>query len=349
MRILLYLPLLFFATVVSGADLIVGGETRYTVQKGERLELIGARLGVFWKNIARENGLDPEAKVSPGQQIKVTTRKIVPRVVEDGIIINIADRTLYLFKKGQLSTFPVGLGLPLENDFGDWRTPIGKFTIVGKRKNPIWYVPESIQMEMAFNGKTVEEAVPPGPKNPLGRYAIITSIPGVLIHETIRPTSVYRYQSHGCIRMLPESMEKLFPEIQKGAKGELIYEPVKVAVGDDGKTYLEVRTDTYRKVVSMRDHAWKRIEEKGLAGTVDKDRVEQVIKEKSGVAHNVSTGSRVAEAGQDVPKKEFLQKVFDLFTPGSKKAGPSGVQGPGGRGILIQKPLSRVSFFFSAV
>ena len=317
MKVFLSLFFFVFTTAAYGADVIIGGETSYIVQKGERLELIGAKLGVFWKNIAKENGLDPEVRPAPGQQIRVTTRKIVPRVIEDGIVVNIADRTLYLFKNGNMTVYPVGVGVPLEDEFGDWRTPTGKFTVTAKRKNPIWFVPESIQMEMAAKGRAVEETVPPGPKNPLGRYALQTSIPGVLIHETIKPASVYRFQSHGCIRVLPANMEKLFGEVEKGTKGEIIYEPVKLAVTDDGRTYLEVRTDTYRKVASLRDHAWKLINERQLSGQVDAAKVERVIKEQSGIAEDVTlrraeSPTPVAMAEQQ-QKKAFFQKIIDFF------------------------------------
>ena len=53
----------------------------------------------------------------------------------------------------------------------------------------------SIQMEAMLQRKPVEEVVPPGPDNPLGRFALVTSIPGILIHETIWPRSVYRPES----------------------------------------------------------------------------------------------------------------------------------------------------------
>ena len=317
MRLLIFLPFLFFAAYAQGADLIIGGEVRYTVRKGDELRLIGARHGVFWKNIAKENGLDPEARMIPGQEIKVTTRKIVPKVVDDGIVINIADRTLYLFKKGKLTAYPVGLGLPAEDDFGDWRTPAGKFVIVGKRKNPIWYVPESIQMEAAAKGKPVEETVPAGPKNPLGRYALQTSIPGVLIHETIRPASVYGYQSHGCIRVLPEHMETLFQAVERGTKGELIYEPFKVAVDESGRVYLEVRTDTYKRAKSVKEAVWKVIDGKGLSGRVDAVSVEKTIKEQSGIAEDVTIRPVQARVADEV--KPLFRRFFDLFKASPKK------------------------------
>jgi L,D-transpeptidase ErfK/SrfK len=310
---------LLLAPVAYGADVIIGGETSYIVQKGERLEIIGAKLGVFWKNIAKENGLDPDVRVTPGQQIKVTTRKIVPRIVDEGIIINIADRTLYLFRNGVMTSYPVGVGVPIEDDFGDWRTPTGKFTVTAKRKNPVWFVPESIKAELEAKGKPVEETVPPGPKNPLGRYALHTSMPGILIHETIKPASVYRYQSHGCIRVLPANMETIFDLVEKGAKGEIIYEPVKVAVTEDGRTYLEVRTDTYRKVASLRDRTWKILNERQLSDRVDHAKVDLVIREQSGIAEDVSILRESASSGlaplppTDEQKKSFFQKVRDFF------------------------------------
>ncbi|MBA4418466.1 MAG: hypothetical protein C0392_11255 [Syntrophus sp. (in: bacteria)] len=309
---IIFFTLLFLsiASNVFSADMIIGGTTQYTVQKGDRLELIGSKLGVYWKNIAKENNLDPKVPCIPGQELKVTTRRIVPRTIEDGIIINIADRTLYFFKKGKLTAYPVGLGLPVENDFGDWRTPTGKFVIMGKRKDPVWTVPDSIQLEMAFNGKPVEEAVPPGPKNPLGKYALVTSIPGVLIHGTIWPTSVYRYRSHGCIRVLPENMEKLFEEVEKGTKGEIIYEPVKVATGENERVYLEVRTDTYKRVASLRKHAWKLIEERGLTNKIDIYKVEQVIKDESGIAEDVSLYPKEKLVFY---KKPIFQKFYGFF------------------------------------
>ncbi|MCX5807189.1 MAG: L,D-transpeptidase family protein [Proteobacteria bacterium] len=294
--------------------MMIGGVTNYTVQKGDRLELIGAKLGVFWKNIAKENNLDPKVPCVPGQELKITTRKIVPRTLEDGIIINIADRTLYYFKMGKLTTYPVGVGLAREDDFGDWHTPTGKFIILGKKKNPTWSVPESIQLEMAFKGKEVEETVPPGPKNPLGRYAIQTSIPGVLIHETIWPASVYRFQSHGCVRMLPEHMEKFFEEVEKGTKGEIIYEPVKMILTQEGKPYLEVRTDTYKRFSSLKDLAWKLIDEQGVRDKIDTGKVEQLIKDQSGIAEDIAFYPK-KEAMVPYMVKTFYQKFFDLFKP----------------------------------
>ena len=56
------------------------------------------------------------------------------------------------------------------------------------------------------------KAVPPGPDNPLGEYAMRLGIPGgaYLIHGTNRPAGVGMQVTHGCIRMYPEDIEQFF-------------------------------------------------------------------------------------------------------------------------------------------
>ncbi len=287
MKTILCILCLFFAGQALATDMIIGGDVTHTVTKGDNLYRLGARYGVFWKNIARDNGLDEKQPLVAGTVLKLDTRKIVPRLIDNGIIINIPDRTLYFFHDKELMALPVGLGAIFQNEYSDWKTPEGKFRITEKRKDPIWYVPESIQIEYALKGKPVEETVPPGPKNPLGRYAIKTSLPAVLIHETIWPGSVYRYMSHGCIRMLREHMEQLFPLVEVNMRGEIIYEPVKIALTEDGRIYVEVRTDVYRKHRSIRDYLTKLLETRGVADKVDWQKIDKLIKDESGVAKDV--------------------------------------------------------------
>jgi L,D-transpeptidase ErfK/SrfK len=233
--------------VASSADLIIGGETEYVVKKGDTLELIGAKLGVNWKRLVRDNDIDEKKILRIGQKLKANTRKIVPVTVENGIVVNIPDRMLYFFKESKLATaFPVGLGMSLKDDRTVWRTPTGKLRITAKEKNPTWYVPESIQEEMKAEGKPVLTIVLPGPDNPLGKYALKTSIQGILIHETIWPNSVYQFRSHGCIRVLPEHMKEFFNEIELNTGGEIIYKPVKIAVSDE-EGYLLKFIETFTK------------------------------------------------------------------------------------------------------
>lgn len=309
-------------SMVSAADMVIGGESTYVVQKKENLYLIGARHGVFWKTIARDNNIDINEPLAEGLVLKLNTRKIVPKTLEHGIIINIPDRTLYFFKDGDVTAFPVGLGILTKNDISDWRTPTGKFHVVGKRKDPTWYVPESIRIENATKGKEVDEIIPPGPNNPLGRYAIETSIPSMLIHATIRPGSVYRYTSHGCIRMLPEHMEQFYPMVSTKTKGEIIYEPVKLAVTDEGTVYLEVRTDVYKKYKSIREYVVRVIEDRGISDRVDWQKIDKLIRDESGAAVDVTLPRAVETdkpTNNDV-KISFTRKIIDFFRSRYKKS-----------------------------
>ena len=289
MKKLFVLLLLIFIPSVYAADMVIGGDTIYRIVKGDSIELISAKLGVNKKNIIKENNIDIKKNLRIGQELKVNTRKIVPKTVDDGIIINIPGRMLYFFKEGKLkSAFPVGLGMPSWKGITGWRTPIEKFTIIGKRKNPTWHVPESMQWKMIMEGKPVETIVPPGPDNPLGRYAIDTSIPRVVIHETIWPTTVYQFRSHGCIRVMPENIEKFFEDVKINSTGEIIYNPIKAAISGEGRVFLEVNADIYRKVKDMSAEAKRLIHDAGAADKVNWQKVDTMLKEKSGIAEDIT-------------------------------------------------------------
>jgi len=280
----LSLVILFLLAPSPGhADLFTGGETTYTITKGDSLILIAAKVGVDWQVLARENNIEPGSILKIGRVVKVNTRRIVPKVVEKGIIINIPDRMLYYFIEGKLTdTFPIGLGML------DWETPTGKFTINMKEQNPTWHVPRSIQAEMAAKGESVKTLVPPGPDNPLGRFALHTSIPGILLHETIWPATAYQFRSHGCIRIPPERMEKLYPIVPVGTKGELIYEPIKIAVTAENRVLLEVHRDIYRKIPSMDTEVRARLQKRGVSSRVNWETVEKAVREKSGVVEDIT-------------------------------------------------------------
>ena len=116
--------------VAFAADIIIGEEITHVVQKKENLYLIGAKHGVFWKTIARDNNIDSKEPLTEGTVLKLNTRRIVPKTLDNGIIINIPDRTLYFFKDGTITSFPVGLGLLAKTEISDWRTPTGKFYVI---------------------------------------------------------------------------------------------------------------------------------------------------------------------------------------------------------------------------
>jgi lipoprotein-anchoring transpeptidase ErfK/SrfK len=88
-------------------------------------------------------------------------------------------------------------------------TPLGRFRVVVKWKNPWWYPPNSPWAKGM-------EPVPPGPGNPLGTRWMGISSPGVGIHGTPDPGSIGYSVSHGCIRLRIPDAEWLFERVTVG-------------------------------------------------------------------------------------------------------------------------------------
>jgi L,D-transpeptidase ErfK/SrfK len=123
----------------------------------------------------------------------------------------------------------------------DWKTPLGLTRILDKRVRPTWYPPESVRREHEADGRPLPKAVPPGPDNPLGEYAMRLDIPGgaYLIHGTNRPAGVGMQVTHGCIRMFPEDIERFFKIVPVKTPVRMIDRPYKMGwKGDD--LYIEV-------------------------------------------------------------------------------------------------------------
>ena len=120
----------------------------------------------------------------------------------------------------------------------EWKrmsTPLGTTTVVGKVVRPTWFPPQSIREEKPY----LPEMVPPGPDNPLGEYELRLGWPAYLIHGTNKPYGVGRNVSHGCIRLYPEDIERLFSEVQVGTPVRVIDEEIRLA-WVDGELYLAV-------------------------------------------------------------------------------------------------------------
>ena len=268
---------------------LIGRETVYVVKDRETLKMVSAKTGVSWRVIARENGLDPKKPLEPGRSILINTMRIVPKTFKNGILINIPDKTLYLFKDGRLQrTFPVGLGMGKLKDISSWETPTGKFKIISKVKDPKWYIPYSIQQKLKKEGKDFLTVVPPGPKNPLGKYALCTNIGGILIHSTTNPESINSFRSHGCIRLLPGDMEKFFNTVRINTSGEIIYEPVKAVVSENGRVLLEVHADPYNRIRDLEAETRRVLQKMNVIGRVDWKKVRVLLKNGYGMVEDIT-------------------------------------------------------------
>ena len=219
-----------------------GGPFLYEVVTGDSLASLGARYGIDIGEIALANSLKPNASIAPGLLLRLDNRHIVP-VVEDEVVllINVPQRMLFLSGSASVAGFPVGLGRR------DWPTPVGEFSVVAKEENPTWDVPASIQAEMRREGRTVFQKVPPGPTNPLGAFWLGLSLGSVGVHGTNAPLSIFRHATHGCVRLHPDDIARLYPLVPLGAPGRIVYEPILLAKTPDG-IFLEMHPDVYRRL-----------------------------------------------------------------------------------------------------
>jgi L,D-transpeptidase ErfK/SrfK len=266
--------------ILADDHLLVGEEFGYTVRRGDTLAGIGARFAVSPQTLAARNRLPVTKRLIAGEVLRVDNRHVVPRTLENGILINIPQRLLFYFVGGRLEAwYPVALGQP-----GSWQTPTGSYQVVRKEKDPVWEVPVSIQEEMRRKGEKVQTRVPPGPDNPLGEYRLGLSLDCCGIHGTTAPQSIYRFQTHGCIRLAPQDAEDLFSRVSVGAPVEIIYEPVLISRDEDGKIFVEVHPDVYRRTEGNGKSATAIAESRGFGPALKSARSKEILHDEEGIA-----------------------------------------------------------------
>jgi lipoprotein-anchoring transpeptidase ErfK/SrfK len=141
--------------------------------------------------------------------MRFSTKTVEPRYLAgtaaDVVVINRETNFLRLYKGVKIwRAFHVATGQAA------YPTPLGRFRIVVKYKNPTWYPPTYDSWAQGLS------PVPPGPNNPLGTRWMGLSAPGVGIHGTNNPASIGYSVSHGCIRMQVPDSEWLFDHVDIG-------------------------------------------------------------------------------------------------------------------------------------
>jgi L,D-transpeptidase ErfK/SrfK len=227
----------------TGNDTVIG-EIQYVVAQHEDTLLdIGRRHGVGYEEIVAANpGVDAWLP-GEGTQILIPSRYILPDAPREGVVVSLAEHRLYYFPKPKAGETPVVRTYPISIGKMDWKTPLGVTRVVNKREKPIWYPPESVRREHEAEGRPLPKAVPPGPDNPLGEYALRLGIPGgaYLIHGTNRPAGVGMQVTHGCIRMYPEDIAEFYPLVPVNTTVRMLDQPYKMGWrGDD--LYIEIHT-----------------------------------------------------------------------------------------------------------
>ena len=200
---------------------IIGSVTRYLTRDDETLLDLARWNGLgYTEMIAANRGIDPWVP-GVGVELTIPGAHIVPDAPREGLVLNLADQRLYIFhpEDASIESVPIGIGRSA------WGTPTGRTKVVRKRANPAWYVPKSIRAE----DPELPAVVPPGPDNPLGQFAIYLDWPSYLLHGTNEPYGVGRRVSHGCVRLYPEDIARLFIDIPIGLPVTVVDQEVKLA------------------------------------------------------------------------------------------------------------------------
>ncbi|HET7487777.1 MAG TPA: L,D-transpeptidase/peptidoglycan binding protein [Acidimicrobiales bacterium] len=156
--------------------------------------------------------------VAPGAvEVAADVGTVAPKVTgfPDVILVRLAENKLYHYENGQVvKTYTVATGS------AKFPTPKGTFSVVLKRRNPVWVNPDP-----GGWGKSLPAKIDAGPKNPLGTRAMNLSAPGIRIHGTSNVASLGHSASHGCVRMAMADVEELFDQVDQGTPVVIIQGP----------------------------------------------------------------------------------------------------------------------------
>lgn len=209
---------------------IIGTLSHYRTTDKDIMPDVALRFDVGFVELLAANPGVNTWRPKVGTRLVLPTEHILPEAPRHGIVVNLSDQRLYYFPgNGKVISYPIGTGQH------GWRTPLGKTQIVRKRVDPTWVPPASIRAEHP----NLPASIPPGPNNPLGKYALRLGWPGYEIHGTNRPYAIGRRATHGCIRLYPADIADLFHRVKVGTPVLVVNQPVKVG-RRNGALYLEV-------------------------------------------------------------------------------------------------------------
>jgi len=207
---------------------VVGFMQQVPASREETLLDIARRYDIGQNEILLANPDVDRWLPEDGSRVILPTRYILPDAERTGLVLNLPEMRLYYYPQAKSGETPVVITHPVSVGRMDWKTPLGVTKIVSKQVDPEWRPPQSIKDEHAKDGDPLPDVVRAGPDNPLGRYAMRLGIPGYLIHSTNKPYGVGMRVTHGCIRMYPEDIEKVFDDIPVGTPVRIINQPIKL-------------------------------------------------------------------------------------------------------------------------
>ncbi len=231
-------------------ELFPNGDSTTTITQDETLLDVALRYTLGQTEIIKLNPKIDRWLIKKGQVVRLPNRRVLPDTPHNGITLNISEFRMYYYppgRPGEVMSFAHGIGRQ------DWKTPLGKTTVIRKIKDPAWHPPESIRQEHAANGDPLPEIVPPGPHNPLGTRALYLNLPGEYrIHGTDvdKIYGIGMQITHGCVRMYPEDVETLYDVVPLGTTVYIVKQPIKVGWLNN-VLYIEAHPDLEGEEMSL--------------------------------------------------------------------------------------------------
>lgn len=280
---------------ISAEQGVFGALMTLQLRDGDTFPDVARHYGLGYEELAAANpGVDPWVPAA-NSKILIPLRFVPPPVPRKGIVINLAAMRLFHFPAvsggTEVVTYPVGIGKEGRS------TPTGPLSILRKKEHPTWYPTANIRADHRRKGDPLPASVSPGPDNPLGAYAMYLSRPPYLIHGTNKPYSIGWRASNGCIRLYPENIEQLFPEIPVREPVLIVNQPYLLG-WQDGRLYLQAylpQEELSAKLLQKRlRNDLKKIETE-KAHAVDWAKVDRAIEEARGIPIPVSANAPAVE------------------------------------------------------
>jgi L,D-transpeptidase ErfK/SrfK len=273
-------------TLISVGHEVSGERFAYQVDKHDTSDSIASRFGEPALTLFPD-GNEP----NPGDTITIDSRHVAAPAIAEGIVINVPQRMLFVYREGHLAAaWPVTVGRP------DWRTPLGSYRIAALELNPTWHVPPAIRAEMEDDGIPTSAEVKPGPSNPLGQRWIGLDHGGIGIHGTNHPNSIFYFGSHGCVRLAPEAVSKLFHLVTHAERVEIVYQPVALAVLADGRIFVESDSDPYEQGRPDLQSLQATARATGIEGSINWSRASRALVLVEGIARRIDLGGEADSA-----------------------------------------------------
>jgi L,D-transpeptidase ErfK/SrfK len=224
----------------ANGDAIIGQMSLLTAKESDTFIKLARRFNVGFQELILANPTVDPWLPGEGTQVVIPTRFILPDAKREGMVLNLAEMRVYYYPKPPdgktpsfVYTYPISIGKE------GWNTPNTQTRVIAKAKDPTWTPPASIRKEHEERNDPLPATIPPGPDNPLGKYAIRLGLSGYLIHGTNEPRGIGMRVTHGCIRLHPDDIQDLFNLVSVDTPVQIVNQPYKIAWYQD-KLYAEM-------------------------------------------------------------------------------------------------------------